>query len=100
MSGSNTESDQSLLERFYAKVRSQGTSGNKAQYRQWANEIAGVGGVKWHRYGTDPVLLGCIFWIRTSVRQARILWMRFSSILTLPRMDRVKGLPRRVRLSP
>ncbi len=45
-SGADTESDQSLLERFYAKIRSQGTSGNKAQYMQWANEIAGVGGVE------------------------------------------------------
>ncbi|GAB6988047.1 baseplate J/gp47 family protein [Paenibacillus pini] len=45
-SGTDMETDQSLLERFYAKVRSQGTSGNKAQYIQWANEIAGVGGVE------------------------------------------------------
>ncbi|MGM1048660.1 MAG: baseplate J/gp47 family protein [Bacillota bacterium] len=45
-SGTDVETDQSLLERFYAKVRSQGTSGNKAQYMQWANEIAGVGGVE------------------------------------------------------
>ena len=45
-SGADIETDQSLLERFYAKVRSQGTSGNKAQYMQWANEIAGVGGVE------------------------------------------------------
>lgn len=60
-SGSNTESDQSLLERFYAKVRSQGTSGNKAQYRQWANEIAGVGGVEvaplWKGPGTVGLYL-------------------------------------------
>lgn len=60
-SGSNTESDQSLLERFYAKVRSQGTSGNKAQYRQWANEIAGVGGVEvaplWQGPGTVGLYL-------------------------------------------
>ncbi|MEE4561962.1 baseplate J/gp47 family protein [Paenibacillus polymyxa] len=45
-SGTDVESDQLLLERFYAKVRNQGTSGNKAQYTQWANEIAGVGGVE------------------------------------------------------
>lgn len=55
-SGADIEVDQSLLERFYAKVRSQGTSGNKAQYMQWANEIAGVGGVEvvplWEGPGT------------------------------------------------
>lgn len=45
-SGTDIETDQSLLERFFAKVRSQGTSSNKAQYMQWANEIAGVGGVE------------------------------------------------------
>ncbi|MWV44580.1 Baseplate J family protein [Paenibacillus sp. HJL G12] len=60
-SGADTESDQSLLERFYAKVRSQGTSGNKAQYIQWANEIAGVGGVEvvplWKGPGTVALYL-------------------------------------------
>ncbi|MED5018940.1 baseplate J/gp47 family protein [Paenibacillus chibensis] len=60
-SGADTESDQSLLERFYAKVRSQGTSGNKAQYMQWANEIAGVGGVEvvplWEGPGTVGLYL-------------------------------------------
>lgn len=60
-SGTDTETDQSLLERFYAKVRSQGTSGNKAQYMQWANEIAGVGGVEvvplWKGPGTVGLYL-------------------------------------------
>ncbi len=60
-SGADTESDQSLLERFYAKVRSQGTSGNKAQYMLWANEIAGVGGVEvvplWQGPGTVGLYL-------------------------------------------
>ncbi|ANA79319.1 Baseplate J family protein [Paenibacillus glucanolyticus] len=60
-SGTDTESDQSLLERFYAKVRSQGTSGNKAQYMLWANEIAGVGGVEvaplWKGPGTVGLYL-------------------------------------------
>lgn len=60
-SGTDTESDMSLLERFYAKVRSQGTSGNKAQYMQWANEIAGVGGVEvaplWKGPGTVGLYL-------------------------------------------
>ncbi|SMF72347.1 Uncharacterized phage protein gp47/JayE [Paenibacillus uliginis N3/975] len=60
-SGTDTEMDQSLLERFYAKVRSQGTSGNKAQYMQWANEIAGVGGVEvvplWKGPGTVGLYL-------------------------------------------
>ncbi|MDP4098983.1 baseplate J/gp47 family protein [Paenibacillus sp. P96] len=60
-SGTDVESDQLLLERFYAKVRNQGTSGNKAHYIEWANEIAGVGGVKvqplWQGPGTVAVYL-------------------------------------------
>lgn len=44
--GTDTEADESLLERYYAHIRSQGTSGNKAQYMQWALEVNGVGGVK------------------------------------------------------
>lgn len=60
-SGADTETDQSLLERFYAKVRSQGTSGNKSQYMQWANEIPGVGGVEvvplWQGPGTVGLYL-------------------------------------------
>lgn len=60
-SGTDIETDQSLLERFFAKVRSQGTSGNKAQYMQWANEIAGVGGVEvvplWKGPGTAGLYL-------------------------------------------
>ncbi|MCL6459146.1 MAG: baseplate J/gp47 family protein [Gorillibacterium sp.] len=44
--GTDVESDTSLLERYYARIRSQGTSGNKAQYVQWALEVPGVGGVK------------------------------------------------------
>lgn len=59
--GADTESDESLLERFYARVRNQGTSGNKAQYIQWAGEVPGVGGVQvrplWAGPGTVGVYL-------------------------------------------
>jgi uncharacterized phage protein gp47/JayE len=59
--GTDIESDESLLERFYARVRSQGTSGNKAQYIQWAGEVPGVGGVQvkplWQGPGTVGVYL-------------------------------------------
>lgn len=68
-SGTNTESDQSLLERFYAKVRSQGTSGNKAQYMQWANEIAGVGGVEVAPLWKGPGTVG-LYLIDTDKRAA------------------------------
>lgn len=43
--GSDTESDASLRERFLQKVRSPSASGNKADYVNWALEVAGVGGV-------------------------------------------------------
>lgn len=43
--GLDTEDDASLLTRYYAKVRTPGTSGNKADYINWAGEVSGVGGV-------------------------------------------------------
>ncbi|MEF2964910.1 baseplate J/gp47 family protein [Paenibacillus sp. M1] len=59
--GTDVESDESLLERFYARVRNQGTSGNKAQYIQWAGEVSGVGGVQveplWNGPGTVGLYL-------------------------------------------
>lgn len=59
--GADVESDESLLDRFYARVRNQGTSGNKAHYMQWAGEVPGVGGVQvqplWQGPGTVGVYL-------------------------------------------
>lgn len=59
--GADTESDELLLERFYAQVRHQGTSGNKAQYMKWAGEVPGVGGVQvrplWQGPGTVGIYL-------------------------------------------
>lgn len=59
--GLDTEADAALLERYYAKVRRPGTSGNKADYEQWALEIPGVGGVQveplWDGPGTVRVFV-------------------------------------------
>lgn len=44
--GAETESDESLLGRYYDRVRRPATSGNAWHYRQWALEVAGVGDVK------------------------------------------------------
>ncbi|WP_435924665.1 baseplate J/gp47 family protein [Paenibacillus sp. DYY-L-2] len=59
--GADVESDELLLERFYAQVRNQGTSGNKAQYMKWAGEVPGVGGVQvrplWNGPGTVGIYL-------------------------------------------
>lgn len=59
--GTDIEADESLLERFYSRVRNQGTSGNKAQYIQWAGEVPGVGGVQvqplWQGPGTVGIYL-------------------------------------------
>lgn len=41
--GFDVETDESLLEKLNDKVRNPGTSGNQANYRQWAREVAGVG---------------------------------------------------------
>lgn len=59
--GADVESDESLLERYLLRVRNPGTSGNKAQYVQWASEIPGVGGVQvkplWQGPGTVGIYL-------------------------------------------
>ena len=59
--GADIETDMALLERFYAKVRNQGTSGNKAQYIQWASEVPGVGATRviplWQGPGTVGLYL-------------------------------------------
>lgn len=59
--GTDEESDVSLLERLLLKNKNPGTSGNKAQYIQWAGEIAGVGGVQvlpiWNGPGTVGIYL-------------------------------------------
>ncbi|MFX4261045.1 baseplate J/gp47 family protein [Pelotomaculum propionicicum] len=43
--GLNTETDAALLARYLQKVRSPSAGGNKADYLNWALEVAGVGGV-------------------------------------------------------
>ncbi|GBF35487.1 phage-like element PBSX protein xkdT [Desulfocucumis palustris] len=59
--GADTESDDDLRDRFLTRVRTPGTSGNKADYMQWALEVAGVGAVQviplWNGPGTVKVVL-------------------------------------------
>ena len=44
--GEEEESDDSLRERFLANLMKTAFGGNIAQYRQWAKEIPGIGGVQ------------------------------------------------------
>ncbi|WP_096199521.1 baseplate J/gp47 family protein [Bacillus sp. FJAT-45350] len=41
--GFSAESDADLLQRYYERIRTPATSGNRAHYLIWAKEIAGVG---------------------------------------------------------
>lgn len=41
--GYNAESDESLLGRYYERIRTPATSGNKYHYLNWAKEVIGVG---------------------------------------------------------
>ncbi|WP_235929952.1 baseplate J/gp47 family protein [Chengkuizengella marina] len=41
--GFEAESDAELLERYYDKIQTPSTSGNKAHYINWAREVSGVG---------------------------------------------------------
>jgi len=54
--GADEESDESLLARYLLKVRQPGTSGNQADYQQWALETPGVSRVQvqplWNGPGT------------------------------------------------
>lgn len=59
--GTDEESDDSLRERYWLKVRTPSGSGNKTDYEQWALSIPGVGGVQviplWSGPGTVKVVL-------------------------------------------
>ncbi|QZY55100.1 baseplate J/gp47 family protein [Crassaminicella profunda] len=44
--GYEAESDQELLQRYYERIQTPSTSGNKYHYRNWAKEVTGVGDVK------------------------------------------------------
>lgn len=60
-SGVDEESDASLLQRVYDKVRKPATSGNVYHYEQWAREVVGVGAARvypiWDGPGTVKVVL-------------------------------------------
>lgn len=59
--GAPEESDESLYERYIAKINSPGVSGSKNQYKQWAMSIEGVGNARiiptWNGEGTVKVIL-------------------------------------------
>lgn len=60
-SGYDAESDESLRARYYAKVRTPATSGNKYHYRNWALEVTGVGDARivplWNGPGTVKAII-------------------------------------------
>lgn len=59
--GINEESDESLLDRLLESVRNKATSGNKASYKVWAKEVAGVADAEvlplWNGPGTVKVIV-------------------------------------------
>jgi uncharacterized phage protein gp47/JayE len=59
--GIDTESDASLIERYFEKVQEPATSGNANEYKQWAKSVAGIGDAKvyplWNGNGTVKVVL-------------------------------------------
>lgn len=46
VNGYEAENDESLRQRYYDKLQRPGKAGNKNHYREWANEITGVGKVR------------------------------------------------------
>jgi len=61
MGGYEAEQDTALRERYYEKLRTPATSGNKYHYIQWAKEVEGVGGAKciplWNGNNTVKVII-------------------------------------------
>lgn len=59
--GVDEETDESLLERYYDRLRKPATSGNVYHYEQWAREVPGVGAAKvyplWEGPGTVKVVI-------------------------------------------
>lgn len=59
--GYDVETDESLRQRYYDKVRTPATSGNKYHYINWAKEVIGVGDAKvfplWNGNSTVKVLI-------------------------------------------
>ncbi|MBU5440283.1 baseplate J/gp47 family protein [Tissierella sp. MSJ-40] len=59
--GYDAESDESLLERYFERIRTPATSGNKYHYLNWAKEVVGVGDAKviplWNGKGTVKVVI-------------------------------------------
>lgn len=59
--GYDEEDDDSLRERYYAKIQNPVTSANKAQFKNWALEVTGVGDAKviplWNGNGTVKIII-------------------------------------------
>ncbi len=59
--GYDAESDESLRERYFERLQTPATSGNKYHYRNWAKEVTGVGDAKvfplWAGKGTVKVVV-------------------------------------------
>lgn len=59
--GYDAEGDESLMERYYERIRTPATSGNKYHYINWAKEVIGVGAVRvnplWNGDNTVKVII-------------------------------------------
>lgn len=59
--GYDAESDEDLLQRYYERIKTPPTSGNKSQYKVWAKEVTGVGDARviplWNGNNTVKVVL-------------------------------------------
>lgn len=59
--GYDIEDDESLRRRYFERMQTPATSGNKYQYRNWAKEVTGVGDAKpfplWNGPGTVKVVI-------------------------------------------
>jgi uncharacterized phage protein gp47/JayE len=59
--GYDAESDEALLKRYFEHIQTPPTSGNKAQYKNWAKEVTGVGDARvfplWNGNNTVKIVI-------------------------------------------
>ena len=59
--GFEAESDADLLERYYDRIQTPATSGNKSHYKNWAKEVIGVGDARiiplWNGNNTVKIII-------------------------------------------
>lgn len=102
--GYEEESDSELLERYYERIRTPATSGNKYHYLNWAKEVTGVGDARviplWDGPGTVKVVIidsnkqpasnDLVQAVKEHIEQERPLGAKVSVVSAIPKATNIK----------